>query len=426
MMDLALLPVVAKYVVPGFFSMLFRIFGLGARSKKAAIAGMAFYLAVGALVPLVCIPLVGYDEYKRYSALVITLANAAVLIISPDGFFKTCFMHLSQANILFWIGITFSALRRMLDLSYLTQTVLLAVFCAGLYAVALRYWAKPLYFMGATIRTGWLGLLAVPGGIILAGIAVSMWFGMEEHYNELMMLAVTSLLEISFVAYLHGLYRSLCEITTLSRENMRQQLLENELEAYNGYLATAKQSRHDLRHHNALLLDYLETGNVAGAIDYLRTNEKTLAESALPEFTTNPAANAVLRIYSRRAQAGGIAFSASAALPATLPMNEPEFCALLSNLLENGVEACAQVAPGARSLAFCAKTDETGLRLEVRNSVAGVVQFENGLPLSTKQGGGTGTKSVAATVKSHGGMLRFKQEGSTFFAQVLFPALPPS
>ncbi|MDD3360870.1 MAG: hypothetical protein PHW34_04270 [Hespellia sp.] len=204
MIDTELFPLVIKYVVPGFFSVLFRIFGLGARSKKAAVVGMAFYLAVSVVVPMTLIPILTYDIYKSFSFIVIIIANIAVLIISSDSFLKTCFMHFSQANILFWIATTFSALRRMLGVSYTTQALATVIFCAVLYVIALRYWAEPLRFMGETLHASWLGLLAVPGCTILTGIGIAMWFGLKENYNEIIMLIIIGLLEFSFVMYLRG------------------------------------------------------------------------------------------------------------------------------------------------------------------------------------------------------------------------------
>ena len=41
--------------------------------------------------------------------------------------------------------------------------------------------------------------------------------------------------------------------------------------------------------------------------------------------------------------------------------------------------------------------------------------------MSTKENGGTGTKSVEKTVLAHGGMARFRQIGDEFIAQVILP-----
>ncbi|MFA6947683.1 MAG: GHKL domain-containing protein [Eubacteriales bacterium] len=416
-----LLLITAKYVIPGIFSMLFRIFGLGMRSKRAAVAGMTVFLSVSLIIPLTFIPIVGYDVYKHYCAIVIIAANASVFIISSDSFLKTCFMHFTQSNIVFWIATTLGALSGLLNLSYLELVVFTAISCALAYVIALRWCVKPMRFMAEAISTGWLGLLAVPGCTVLAGVATAVWFGTQENYSTVMMICVTGLFEFSFVMYMRGLYGSMCRITALARENTRQKLLETELSAYTEFIDSAKQARHDLRHHNALILNYLETGGVEDAVSYLRQAENALSDSALTEFSPNPTVNAVLRIYSRQAQEHDISYAALADLPDTLPLTAPELGALLSNMLENAVEACMKLEAGKRRIAVRTRTDEKGFRLEVCNSVCGDVAFEGGFPMSTKPGGGTGTKSIANIVKKYEGMLRFKQEGGEFFTQILIP-----
>ena len=57
--------------------------------------------------------------------------------------------------------------------------------------------------------------------------------------------------------------------------------------------------------------------------------------------------------------------------------------------------------------------------LEIRNSVSGKVVFDNGLPVTTKAGGGIGTKSAGRIVEKHGGLLLMKQEGDVFVTRLI-------
>lgn len=74
-----------------------------------------------------------------------------------------------------------------------------------------------------------------------------------------------------------------------------------------------------------------------------------------------------------------------------------------------------------RIINFTTETDEACLRIEVRNSVAITIKFEEGLPITTKKDGGTGAKSIARIVEKNGGMFRFKQENNTFITQLILP-----
>lgn len=169
-----------------------------------------------------------------------------------------------------------------------------------------------------------------------------------------------------------------------------------------------------------MLLEYLNDGDINKAIAYLNISDEHLANTALKQFCENVTANAILRIYDRRVQNQDISFTVQAEIPEALPLEEPEIGALLSNLLENAMEVCEKQSVSPH-ISLTAQLEENGLQLEVRNSVDGKVAFENSLPKSTKQGGGTGTKSIAAIVNKYRGMLRFKQEKVEFVVQILIP-----
>ena len=416
----SLILLILQFYIPGLFSMLFRIFGLGAKSKKHAIAGLAVYSAVSLLVPAVLIPLMGYDSYNHISFLVMQLANLSVFLISSDSFLKTVFLHFTQANAVFWISTVVGSIRRCYDLSYLSSDLMRLVLCAVALYLGLRYCAKPLRFMADTIRSGWLGLIAIPSLIILSVVMVAVYFGVQPSYPEMLMIVAVTLIELSFGFYVHGLYRSLVESRRLAQEQNRLALLQAEIQSYDAAIAAARQSRHDLRHHNAVVLEYLRQGDTAQAMEYLSQSDEHLADTSLRQYCENITANAILRLYDRRARTAGICFEVQGDIPQALPLDAPQLSALLSNLLENAAEACEKQGD-APYISLTAQQSENGFQLEVRNSCPHAVPFENGFPKTTKPSGGLGTKSVAAIVDRGGGLLRFRQEGGAIIAQIFLP-----
>ncbi len=412
---------ILKFFIPAFFSVLFRAYGLGYRNKKRLIIGLGVFTAYVAVVPAILILKIGYGQFTHLSTVVMTIASMSVLIFSTDSVGKTIFLQLVQGGMTTTMSVILNLVRTVFHLSYPMLVLMLAVASPLVYLLALRYWAKPLRFIADNLHSDLKAMIALPIVTMVVVYLIPVYpaqsFANHPYYCTFMMLAV----EGGFFLYIYTFYRNLLKISRLLKDEARGKLLESEILSYQESLSSAKQTRHDLRHHNALILDYLETGNVAGAMDYLRANDLALSESKLTEFSANPAANAVLRIYARQAQAEDIAFFAHADLPEKMSMTDPELGALLSNLLENAVEACRKVEPVRRQLSFSAQTDEDGLRLEVRNSVSGTVTFDDNFPESTKPGGGTGTKSMGHIVQKHGGMLRFKQESDMFLTQILLP-----
>jgi hypothetical protein len=236
------------------------------------------------------------------------------------------------------------------------------------------------------------------------------------------MLLVTAITLAAYISICHTL-STISKEHILREEKLRsiaqQEILQTELVAQESFVNLAKQNRHDMRHHNALLVDYLERGDVNGAREYLLQHDALISEATLMQYCENVVANAVIRRYARRSANGGISFSAEANIPEQIPLTAPEIGELFGNLLENACEACEKVKDGAY-ITLSVHTDNESLRLELRNSVAFQTVFnEAGLPLTTKEEGGAGAGSIAAIVQRHGGMLRFTQEGNVFVTQII-------
>lgn len=238
------------------------------------------------------------------------------------------------------------------------------------------------------------------------------------------LLLITAISMTAYISVFHSL-------STISREHVlreekqrsdsRQELLQTELAAMESYVNLARQNRHDLRHHNALLASYLEHGDVEGAKKYLLQHDVRITESALKQYCQNTVVNAVLRLYTRRAENSGTSFTVKANVPEKLPLTAPETNELFSNLLENACEACEKVEDGG-TITLTVLVEDERLMLELRNSIAVPVVFnEAGLPLTTKDGGGTGVRSAASIAQKYGGMLRFAQEGDIFVTQMILP-----
>lgn len=412
---------VLKFFIPGLFSVLFRAFGLGYRDKKRLAAGLAAYCAYTLGLTTALILTMGYGEFTHAAPLVMAAGSLWVLIFTTDGVGKTIFLQLTQGCMSTMISVILNEIRTVFSLSYPALVAMICVVYPLVFWFALRYWAKPLRFMADNIHAELPTLAALP---VLVTVIVSLLptypaqsFAHHPVYITAMMLAV----EAVYFLFLYSFYRNLLKISNLLEEEARAKLLEAEILSYQESLETARQTRHDLRHHNALVLDFLENGDASGAMDYLRQNNDALAAAKPLQYSANPTANAVLRVWARRAQVNGIAFAAAADFPERLPLTAPELGALLSNLLENAAEACGRVEPSRRHICLNAEAGEADLRLEVRNSVSGAVVFADGMPVSTKPGGGTGTRSIASIVRRCGGMLRFRQEGGDFAAQIVLP-----
>jgi hypothetical protein len=246
---------------------------------------------------------------------------------------------------------------------------------------------------------------------------------MSEKMIPMMLLIV---LAMTAYAVMFAFLKKINSEYTLREDNlvldMQQKHLALELMLYNNLINDTKEHRHDLRHHNTILAEYLAARDIEGASQYLQKYNSSIAEASMQTYCENMTANILIRANSRRAHELGVRYEVFAQIPEALPLSEPELGTLLANMLENALEACAKCDEGERFLYFTAKTEENTLSIEMVNSMKGTVAFENELPVSTKDGGSAiGTNSIRNLVKKHEGMVRFQQRDQTFITQVLLP-----
>lgn len=107
-------------------------------------------------------------------------------------------------------------------------------------------------------------------------------------------------------------------------------------------------------------------------------------------------------------------------IPHSLTVDSLELAMVISNLLENAVQACEALENDReRTIRFTCR--HVGrLILEISNLCdASAVLGESGFPVAQESGHGVGTKSVLAFAQGHGGEVLYQISGSTFRVRML-------
>ena len=125
--------------------------------------------------------------------------------------------------------------------------------------------------------------------------------------------------------------------------------------------------------------------------------------------------------YYTLAKRENIPFFAKIDLPETLPVDEIDTCLVLSNLLENALEACLRTTPTRRQIQVTAYLHgERLLLIEVENTFDGEIKEKNGIFSSSKRrGNGIGIQSVEHLAEKNGGASTFTHEDGVFSAKVM-------
>ncbi len=203
--------------------------------------------------------------------------------------------------------------------------------------------------------------------------------------------------------------KKLFESLNLQRKNFEQ--LSQNVDSERVY-------RHDMRHHLKVLSGMAQQSKSAEILEYIENLNDT-AELCTPEiFCKNPAINAVISEYINRAKNNGCRIEYKIFIPEELPFELPDVCIILSNALENALNACEKSPEDKRYVKFLADfSDDRKLKISVRNSCLGTVEIDaDGLPVveARTDGHGIGLRSVKKTVEKYNGFIYCSCENGEF------------
>ena len=197
---------------------------------------------------------------------------------------------------------------------------------------------------------------------------------------------------------------------------LKEQRYDNLLVA----IEEARQARHDLRHHFVQLSSLAGQGDLEKIKLYLQTAIDKIPNLDM-HFCENRAADSVIGYYCALARRDNIPFHAQVDLPGKLPVDEIDMCLILSNLLENALEASMKTSAKKRSITLSAYLHSSHLLLiQVSNPYDGQIIEKNHIFQSSKrQENGVGIQSVRRIAGKNGGASAFTYENGIFSAKIM-------
>ena len=107
---------------------------------------------------------------------------------------------------------------------------------------------------------------------------------------------------------------------------------------------STRRERHELRHHLALMDEMLSNGQYDRAQEYTRSLLDKAAALPSDTYSSNPVINAIAGRFLNDAKAAGITVSCDIQATENTPLQDDELCMLLTNMLENALDACLSMS----------------------------------------------------------------------------------
>ena len=117
----------------------------------------------------------------------------------------------------------------------------------------------------------------------------------------------------------------------------------------------------------------------------------------------------------------GVRLTLEADLPNLPAISDTELCALLSNGLENALNAVEKLKENRRWVEFYCGVRAGKLLIEIKNPYSGHIPFREGLPEASRPNHGHGCRSIQAIAQAHRGLYEFKAENGIFTLRVVLP-----
>lgn len=181
--------------------------------------------------------------------------------------------------------------------------------------------------------------------------------------------------------------------------------------------------RHDFRNGIDCLCGMVEQGDCSGALEYAKQFKERKVNTILSQVKcSSTMLNAVVNAKFNDAQSKGI--DTSLRLVVQIPHDlEFDLSIMLSNLLDNAIEACEKNPSNAQILLTI--SEEAGYyRIVVRNTIAASVLKKN-QELKTEKADkklhGWGLRSVTDLVSKRNGLIDFYEKEGMFYVDILLP-----
>ncbi len=179
--------------------------------------------------------------------------------------------------------------------------------------------------------------------------------------------------------------------------------------------------RHDMRHHFAILMGMASEGSIEKIKTYVNIAQSDIDTITPIRFCENETVNLILSTFFTKAKHAGVTMIVNAKLPNSLPLSDTELCSLLSNGLENAIFAAASLASEDRVVSVKATIHKANLLILIENQYTGIIAMKGGLPQSSHEGHGYGTRSIAAIADAHGGQAIFSADNGIFTLKIMLP-----
>lgn len=184
--------------------------------------------------------------------------------------------------------------------------------------------------------------------------------------------------------------------------------------------------KHDIMNHMSILYKLVENGKNSDALKYIYQINNSIERTSYTISTGIIPIDCIMTAKLSKALDNNISIKHQIHFPANYNISDMDLCSLISNLLDNAIEANCKLDMTKRRLQIEIKPYNNMLLLFISNSSNGIYLYGgNGNLLTTKTSNknehGIGIKRINEIVKKYNGIIEFDPGTEIFSVSILFP-----
>ncbi len=296
---------------------------------------------------------------------------------------------------------------------YAAMLLILLVLMSVICIVTIRYIRRPFNRYIRHSDTSY----SIPLVLVLLIMALFSFFSNSTYNHTVsLLLFLTAVMSFFVIAKLFHSESSRQQLKKEQEEyEARIQAQQAEFKEITHKHELLREYRHDMRHHLLALSNILHDSDNTHAEEYIDALVGRLEATENIVYCKNQMINAVLSLYLTKAKKIGCVLDTQISIPEKLDIEDMDLCIILSNALENAVNACEREDENHRRIKIKINFQKA-LMISIKNNCSESVSFDkNGLPITApKAGHGIGMKSIANTVEKYGGILKCEWENDEF------------
>lgn len=180
---------------------------------------------------------------------------------------------------------------------------------------------------------------------------------------------------------------------------------------------------HDMNNHLFMLQEYAREEDIKGLQRYIQEVQQEYLPSSRKTWTGNQALDFILNQKRAEAKQQKIEFQIQADKSIYLPMTDSEICVLFGNLLDNAIEASAQIKEEKKWIKVSIGQQKEMFFLNIINNYTKAPVMQRGEYITTKQqkdAHGYGIKTVKRIVEKYEGILNLHNADGKFEVRMSF------